>query len=135
MQTRGKCQLQQPTNNSKNYLQEDNSIYDLPTKEEYIKWIHTVCGYPVKSTWIKAIKAGNFTGWTMINQRNIAKYYPETTETPKGHMNQTMENFRSTNQKATPLEEADTATLKVKKMRDIYTKVYEVRNTVFSDQT
>ena len=40
----------------------------------------------------------------MLNELNVAKYYPETKETPKGHMNQTRKKFRSTKQKATPLE-------------------------------
>ena len=89
MQTQGKWQPQKPSKKSKNFLQEANRVYDLPTTEEAIKWMHTVCGYPVKSTWTKAIKAGNFTGWPMLNKHNVAKYYPETTETPKVHLNQT----------------------------------------------
>ena len=44
-------------------------------------------------------------------------------------------NVRSTKPKRTPLEVPQTATLQVKKARDIYKIVYEVRNTVFSDQT
>ena len=71
----------------------------------------------------------------MLNERKVAKYYPETTDTPKGYMNQTRKIFRSTKKKATPLEKSDTKTLKGKKVRDIYTNVYEVCNTVFSDQT
>ena len=71
----------------------------------------------------------------MLSKRNVAKYYPETTETPKGHMNQTRKNVRSTKPKPKPLEEADTKTLRGKNTHNIYTKVYEVRNTVFSDQT
>jgi hypothetical protein len=63
-------------------------VYDLPLIEQAIKWMHAVCGYPVKSTWIKAVKAGNFIGWQLLNEKNIAKYYPETDEMPKGHMNQ-----------------------------------------------
>ena len=50
--------------------------------------MHAVCGYPVKSTWLKAVKAGNYTGWPLLTERNVSKYYPETTETPKGHLNQ-----------------------------------------------
>ena len=134
-QTRGQWQPRQPTKRAKKFLQEANSVYDLPSTEEAIKWMHAVCGYPVKSTWIKAIKAGNFVGWPMLNKRNVAKYYPETTETPKGHMNQTRKNVRSTKTKPKPMEEADTKSLQGKKVRDIYTRVYEVRNTVFSDQT
>ena len=34
-----------------------------------------------------------------------------------------------------PLEEANTNTLRGQKIRDVYTKVYGFRNTVFSDQT
>ena len=79
--------------------------------------MHAVCAYPVKSTWVKAIKAGNFTGWPMLNKRNIAKYYPETTETPKGHLNQTRKNVRSTKPKARPFEKADAVTLQGKKVR------------------
>ena len=70
-----------------------------------------MCGYPVKSTWVKVIKAGNFTGWTMLNKRNVSKYYPETTETPKGHLNQTRKNVRSTKPKTRPFEKTDASTL------------------------
>ena len=65
--------------------------------------MHTVCGYPVKSTWIKAIKAGNFTGLLMLNKRNVVKYYTDTTKTPKGHLNQTRKNVQSTKPKTKPL--------------------------------
>ena len=92
IQTRGQWQLRKPKNNSKKYLKEANSVYGLSTTEEAIEWMHKVCGYPVKSTWIKAIKAGNLTGWPMLNKHKVAKYYPETKETPKGHMNQTRKN-------------------------------------------
>eukprot|EP00804_Cyclotella_cryptica_P003418 CCRYP_018558-RA/>CCRYP_018558-RA protein AED:0.36 eAED:0.21 QI:0/0/0/1/1/0.83/6/0/1396 len=65
-------------------LQQANSVYDLPSVEQAIRWMHAVCGYPVKSTWIKAIKAGNFVGWPLLTEKNVAKYYPDTGETPKG---------------------------------------------------
>ncbi len=67
--------------------------------------------------------------------RNVKKYYPETTATPKGHLNQTRQNVRSTKAKQVPLEVCDTCQLKGKKERDIYTKIYDVRETIFSDQT
>ena len=88
-QTRGPCQPPTPTNKSKKFLQEANSVYDLPTTEEAIRWMYAVCRYPVKSTWVKEIQSGNFTGWPITNKRNVAKYYPETTKTPKGYLNQT----------------------------------------------
>ena len=43
--------------------------------------------------------------------------------------------MRSTKPKTKPFEKTDASTLRGKKVRDVYTKVYDVRNTVFSDQT
>ncbi len=104
--------------------------------EQAIKWMHAVCGYPVKSTRIKAIKAGDYIGWSMLIERNVNKeYYPETSETSKGHMNQTRKNERSTKAKQTPLQTCDTSQLHGKKVRDIYTTMYDARKTMFSDQT
>ena len=71
----------------------------------------------------------------MLNQRNVFKYYPETTKTTKGNLNQTRKNVRLTKPNTNPLEKTDTSTLRVKKVRDVYAKVYDVRNTVFSNQT
>ena len=71
VQSRGKCQLIKPTERAKKYLQHANCVYDLPSTEEAITWMHAVCGYPDKPTWIKAVKAGNFMGWTMLNGRNV----------------------------------------------------------------
>ena len=81
-------------------LGQANSVYNLPLTEQAIKQMHAVCEYPVKSTWLKAIKAGIFVGWPLLTVNNVAKYYPETVETPKGHMNQTRKNSRSTKPKS-----------------------------------
>ena len=97
--------------------------------------MHAVFRYPVKSTWIKAIKAGNYIGWLMLTECNVARYYQETNETPKGHLFQSRKNVRSTKPKFSPLEVPKTATLQGYKVCDVYTSVYEVRNNVFSDQT
>jgi len=97
--------------------------------------MHAVCGYPVKSTWLKAIKAGNYVGSSMLTKRNVQKYYPETIETAKGHLNQMRKNVRSTKAKPTPLETCDTSQLHGKKVQDFYTETYSVCETMFSDQT
>ena len=96
--------------------------------------MHAVCGYPAKSTWLAAVEAGNYVGWPLLTARNVKKYYPETVEIPKGHMNQAGQNVRSTKPKGTPLEVCDTRRLRGKNERDIYTKVYNVRDTIYSDQ-
>ena len=38
-------------------------MYDLPTTEQAIKWMHVVCIYTVKSTWLAAVEVGNFVDW------------------------------------------------------------------------
>ena len=58
MQQRGQWQPQCPSKQARIALRQANSVYDLPSTEQAIKWMHAVCGYPVKSTWLKAIKAG-----------------------------------------------------------------------------
>ena len=59
-QDHGQWQPRRITNEAKRKLQQAHSVYDLSSKDEAIKWMHAVCGYTVKSTWIKAIKAGNY---------------------------------------------------------------------------
>ena len=54
---------------------------------------------------------------------------------PKGHMNQTRKNVCSTKAKRTQLETCDTLQLHSKKVRDIYMTMYDVRKTMFLDQT
>jgi antitoxin (DNA-binding transcriptional repressor) of toxin-antitoxin stability system len=135
VQQRGQWQPQRPSKQVRKTLRHADSVYDLPSTEQAIKWMHAMCGYPVKSTWLKAIKAGNYMGRPMLNERNVQKYYPETIETAKGHLNQTRKNMRSTKAKSAPLETCDTSQLHGKKVRDIYTETYMVCKTMFSNQT
>jgi len=111
MQQRGQWQPRRPSKQARKALRQANSVYDLPSTKQAIKWMHAVCGYPypVKSTWLKAIKAGNYVGWPMLTERSVQKYYPETIETAKGHLNQKRKNVRSTKAKPTPLETCDTS--------------------------
>jgi hypothetical protein len=99
IQQRGQWQPQQPSKQAQKCLRQANSIYDLPSTEQAIKWMHAVCGYPVQSAWLKGIKAGNYIGWPVLTECNVNKYYPETSETSKWHMNQTRKNVHSTKAK------------------------------------
>eukprot|EP00804_Cyclotella_cryptica_P013348 CCRYP_005123-RA/>CCRYP_005123-RA protein AED:0.24 eAED:0.24 QI:0/0/0/1/1/1/2/0/905 len=134
-QHQGQWQPRTPSKKARQTLRRANSVYDLPSTEQAIKWMHAVCGYPVKSTWLKAVKAGNFIGWPLLTEKNVRKYYPETTETPKGHLNQTRQNVRSTKSQHPMEEYIHKQRLIGKKTQDIFIKTYEVRETIFSDQT
>jgi hypothetical protein len=116
-------------------LRQANSVYNLPSTKQAIKRMHAVCGYPVKSTWLKAIKAGSYVGWSMLNERNLQKYYPKTIKTAKSQLIRTRKNVRSTKAETAPLETCNTSQFHGKKVQDAYTETYRVRKTMFSDQT
>jgi hypothetical protein len=80
----------------------------------------------------QGIQGGKFyIGWPLITTTNVTTYYPETVENPKGHLNQTRKNIRSTKPALLPLEVSDATTLQGKKQRDVFTQVYDVRETFF----
>ena len=91
--------------------------------------MHAVCGYPVKSTWLKAIKAGNYVGWPMLNEKNVKKYYPETNETPQGHMVQSRKGVRST--KAKPLKEQEYTITREERKGCLYSSVRCKGNSIY----
>ena len=62
------------------------SVYDLPSVEALVRHMHAASGFPVKSTWLRAIKRGNFETWPGLTYSNAAKYCPQVVETMKGHI-------------------------------------------------
>ena len=75
------------------------SAYEFPIVEALKRYFHAAAGLPVKSTWLDAIKAGNFSSWPGLTYQNAAKYCPSSDETLKGHMAQTLQNVLSTKPK------------------------------------
>ena len=74
-------------------------LCDLHSVQALVRYLHAAAGFPVKSTWLKAIKAGNFATWPGLTYSNAAKYYPESAETLKGHLVQSSKGVRSTKAK------------------------------------
>ena len=115
-----------------------NNVYELPSLREGVRFMHAVCGYPVKSTWLKAIRNNHYVGWPLLTVTNVNKHYPETLETPRGHLNVIPAGRMSTKPPPEPLEEAAKADLKKafnKKEQDVFIKVWNVTDAVHSDQT
>ena len=52
------------------------SAYDLPSVEALVKYFHAAAGFPVKDTWLKAIKNNNYVSWTGLTYKNARKYCP-----------------------------------------------------------
>ena len=61
--------------------------------------MHASAGFTVKSTWLKAIKNGNFKSWPGLTYNNAAKYCTNSVDTLKGHMVKSSQGVRSTNKK------------------------------------
>ncbi len=73
-----------------------HNIYELPSLEPAICYLHASAGFPPKPTWLKAIQQGNYSTWPLINVKNIPKYFPESEETQMGHMRGQRQGIRST---------------------------------------
>jgi hypothetical protein len=65
-----------------------------------------IVGFPhkslVKSTWIKAIKNGNFASWPGLAEHAVEKHLSKSAATLKGHLNQQIMSARSTQPKKEP---------------------------------
>jgi hypothetical protein len=81
----------------KNHCQEYlNNVHELPSVEPTIWYRHGVAGFPTKASWLKAICKGKYLSWPLINEKNVAKYFPESEETQKGHMHGQRQGVQST---------------------------------------
>ena len=72
------------------------NAYDLPSLEALVRYMHAAAGFPVKSTWIKAIKKENFATWPGLTYSNTSNYCPQSVETLKVHMVQSSQGLQST---------------------------------------
>ena len=75
--------------------------HDLPSVCTLIHYLHACAGFPVRSTWLAAIKAGNFSSWPGLTYTNAAKCRPVSVDTLKGQMTQTRQGACSTKPKPT----------------------------------
>jgi hypothetical protein len=96
--------LQMYKNHCKEYL---HNVYKLPSVEPTIRYLHGAASFPTKASWLKAICKENYLSWPLINVKNIAKYFPESKETQKGHMCGQRQGVQST-KVAKPTEDTPT---------------------------
>ena len=79
-----------------------NNVYELPSIERAVRYLHGAAGFPTKATWLKSIRAGNYLTWPLITVKHVHKYFPESEETQKGHMRNQRQGVRSTKRVLTP---------------------------------
>ena len=62
------------------------SAYNLPSIAALIHYFHAAAGYPVRSTWLTDISAGNYYSCLGLTLANTNKYCPSATSTIMGHL-------------------------------------------------
>jgi hypothetical protein len=77
----------------------DPRSLDLPSIGALVGFYHACLGFPVKQTWLDAIKAGNCDTFEGLTYSNAAKYCPDADEIIMGHLAQQRQNVRSTKTK------------------------------------
>ena len=71
-------------------------LNNLPNLEALICFLHAVARSPIKSTWLQAIRAGNYDSWPGLTHAAALKYSPSTDATIKGHLTQARQGTQST---------------------------------------
>jgi hypothetical protein len=59
---------------------------DLPRISALVSFYHVCLGFPVKQTWLDAIKAGNCDTFDGLTYSNMARYCPNANKTILGHL-------------------------------------------------
>ena len=72
------------------------NAHDLPSVVSLVRYLHAAAGFPVKYTWLAAIKAGNFFTWLGLTYANASIYCPNCEETSNGHLTQAKQGILST---------------------------------------
>jgi len=120
-----------------------NNVYELPSIEQAVRYLHAAAGHPTKHSWLKAIARGNYNSWPLITVSNVRKHFPESEETQFGHMRGARQGVRSTKPTvfSTLGEDSKPPSLtRIEKKGDIFVTHYELgqdgrlNNTMFSDQ-
>ena len=115
-----------------------SNVYELPSTEQTIRYLHACAGYPTKSIWLTVIRAGNYLSWPMLTATAAYKYFPESEETQMGHMRNIKQGIRSTKEKIKLIstnEQGKKVSAPMKKHNDIFVKVENLRETICTDQT
>ena len=114
-----------------------NNVYELPSTKQTIQYLHVCAGYPTKTTWLKAIKAGIYTTWPHLSEKAVKKHFPKSDETHQGHMRSIKQSIRSTKVKTvrTIIRDGLSTVKPLRKHQDIFIQVEEARETIYTDQT
>jgi hypothetical protein len=72
---------------------------NIPSTSTLVSFYHACLGFPVKQTWLNAVKAGNCNTFDGLTYSNVARYCPNANKTVLGHLAQQCQNLRLTKPK------------------------------------
>jgi len=124
-----------------------NVIFDLPSARQTFLWYHTAAGFPVKESFIKVVRNGNYATWPKLTVTLIHKYMPDSDETAKSHLKGQRQGIRSTKHNAfTALVETEETRIKIEgesspfkllpptKLNDIFVCMVDLTDEIHTDQ-
>ena len=53
-----------------------SNVYDLPSTEKMVKYLHAALGFPTKATIMKAIRSGWLIGWPGLTIEKCQRLFP-----------------------------------------------------------
>ncbi len=123
-------------------IDEANANFDLPNTHQSLLYLHAAAGFPVKETFLDAVRAKNYAMWPGLTTTLIAKHFPDSDETQKGHMKGQRKGVRSTRAKPEyeikikpGTEYPPPKLVEIKNMDDIFVKIYKLAERIHTDQT
>jgi hypothetical protein len=124
-----------------------NAIFELPSTRQTILYHHALAGFPVKETFLNAVRAGNYATWPGLTIAALHKYFPNLDKTQKGHMKGQRQGIRSTKQKALDhlvesekivkikVEPGTEEVLPAKCHNNIFVRINDLAESIHSNQT
>lgn len=64
-----------------------NNVYELLSTVQAVRYLHAAVGFPMKATWMKAIRAGYYISWPVLNGKNINHFFLSQTRHRKDTCN------------------------------------------------
>ena len=117
------------TSNNITALDLASNVYELPSTQEVVRFLHAALGFPTKSAPLTTVWKGNLVTFPGLTIDTVTKFFPESNETKKGTAKQ---GVRSVVDEDAALEFTPQPGIKHK---DAYLRMFnETKRTMYSDQ-
>jgi hypothetical protein len=83
-----------------------NNVYELRNTGALVHYLHKALFSPMKSAMLQAVKDGHLITWPRLTEDTINKHWRLTPATAMGHMNQRLQNIRSTSKASTTKQQS-----------------------------